>query len=112
MRRTEWDRAVQIGRYAPESLAIEGFIHCSTIEQVSGTANRYYRGQRDLVLLRIDEALLNSPLKYERPDRGGGYREEMYFPHIYGPLNLGAVTEVIDFPCEVDGTFVPPRSHE
>ncbi len=43
----------------PPSLDAEGFIHCSTIaHQAIETANLYYRGQHDLLVLRIDERKL------------------------------------------------------
>ena len=70
------------GVYGAESLRSQGFIHCSTVEQVVQTANRFYRGRADLVLLCIDEALLESEIRYEEGEPG------QQFPHIYGPLNL------------------------
>jgi len=63
--RDEWSRAVARGTYAPASLRQERFIHCSTIAQVIDTANRFYRGQDDLVVLCIEEARLKAELKYE-----------------------------------------------
>jgi hypothetical protein len=30
------------------------------------------------------------------------------FPHIYGPINLDAIIEVIDFPCDDQGTLTAP----
>jgi uncharacterized protein (DUF952 family) len=108
VRRKEWDEAV--GSYAPASLTFEGFIHCSTIDQVVETANRFYRGQNDLVLVCVDERRLTSPLRYEAPsmvaaedDRAGR------FPHLFGPLNLDAVIAVINFPCGTDGMFQVPE---
>jgi uncharacterized protein (DUF952 family) len=50
--------------------------------------------------LTITAERLTAPLRYETvPERG-----EM-FPHLYGPLNLDAVTAVVDFagPGQPDG---------
>jgi uncharacterized protein (DUF952 family) len=103
--RTEWDAAPEAGEYTAPSLTEEGFIHCSTAPQVVDTAERYYRGRDDLVLLRIDPSLLTTDLRWEAPARDPAAR----YPHIYGPLNLGAVIEVIEFPCREDGGFdLPP----
>jgi uncharacterized protein (DUF952 family) len=108
LKRSEWDEAIRNGRYAPPSIASEGFIHCSTIEQVVETANLYFRGQPDLMVLSIDEARLASPLKYEAPASVGGERADSLFPHLYGPLNLDAVDYACDFPCDPNGLFELP----
>jgi uncharacterized protein (DUF952 family) len=84
-----WQIAQQRGFYAAESLALEGFIHCSTINQVKGVVERYYKNVPNLLLLHIDETKLTAPLKYELAP---SINEE--FPHIFGQLNLDAVVEV------------------
>ena len=89
--RSAWERALTTGDYRPESLANEGFIHCSQFEQVVGTAQRYFAGHTDLVLLCIDPEAVNSEIRYEAG------RDSTLFPHIYGSLNLEAVVQVIAF---------------
>jgi uncharacterized protein (DUF952 family) len=101
-----WDAAVRAGEYRPASLAGEGFIHCSTAAQVLGPANEFYRGQTGLVLLVIDPALVEAAIVYE-----DCYETGQAFPHIYGPLSPGAVTAVIPFPPDADGSFsLPPAA--
>ena len=97
----DWQDAGIRGEYRADSLALEGFIHCSTPEQVARTANRFYRGQVDLVLLVIDAGQVAAEIKYEAADGE-------LFPHLYGPLNLNAVTKVQAFSPAADGTFSPP----
>ncbi|MEO6541332.1 MAG: DUF952 domain-containing protein [Ferruginibacter sp.] len=84
-----WQKAVQQGFYEASSLAAEGFIHTSKAEQVPGVLERYYKGQKDLLLLHIDETKLTAPLQYELAPSVN----EM-FPHIYGPLNIDAVITI------------------
>jgi uncharacterized protein (DUF952 family) len=86
--RAAWNAAVAKGFYEADSLHTEGYIHNSTIEQVPGVLERYYKGGTDLILLHIEEALLEAPLKYELAPSVN----EM-FPHIFGPLNLNAVVK-------------------
>ncbi|MCA1552997.1 MAG: DUF952 domain-containing protein [Chloroflexi bacterium] len=100
--RAEWQRAQRVGAYRAASLRREGFIHCSGQTQVVRVANAFYRGKRNLVLLLIEPAKVNAPIRHERVD---GRR----FPHIYGALNLDAVVQVVDFPPRADGTFVLPK---
>ena len=101
--RDAWVAAQAAGAYRPASLATEGFVHCSLPEQVVATANRFYRGQRDLVLLCIDASKLRAAVRFEPADG-------QLFPHVYGPIELDAVSAVVDFPPAPDGAFtaLPP----
>ncbi len=105
-----WLAAVDQGLYRADSLATEGFIHCSKPSQIVEVANAFYRGQRGLVLLVIEPARLTSELKWEPPAEPAPShaRAGDLFPHIYGPLDLEAVTDVIPFEPAADGTFTLP----
>ena len=61
--RADWAAACATGAYRPASLQTEGFLHCSTAAQVIGSADRYFRGRRDLVLLCIDESRVAGALR-------------------------------------------------
>ena len=92
----DWEQARRVGRYTTSTrgrtLAEEGFIHASTAEQVPLVADAYYRDAPDLVLLVIDTERVRPELRYEQvPGQADPY------PHIYGPLNLDAVTETRPF---------------
>ena len=67
-RRADWESARTSGLYTADSLATEGFIHCSTARQVLATAQRIFAGRTDLVLIAIDSA------------RGKGTRITVSFP--------------------------------
>ena len=108
--RSEWHDAVAKGVYEPASLRREGFIHCSTLEQIVETANRWYCGQRDLVLLAIEADRLAAELRFEPPANPADERRAEIFPHLYGPLNLNAAVEVIAFPADAGGTFRLPAA--
>ena len=105
----DWKRALADGEYTTSTrgltLAEQGFIHASSARQVAGVANSFYQDAPDLLLLVIDTGKLTAPLRY---DEVPGSDEP--FPHIYGPLNTGAVIEAVPFPPRPDGTFTfePP----
>jgi len=105
-----WLVAVKESLYYADSLSTEGFIHCSKPSQIVGVANTFYHGQRGLVLLVIDPLKLEAELKWEPPaePEPTHAREGELFPHIYGPLNLDAVTEVLSFEPDEDGNFTLP----
>ncbi|MBK8020210.1 MAG: DUF952 domain-containing protein [Chloroflexi bacterium] len=105
--RDDWQVAQEAGEYRPPSLAKEGFIHTSEVDQVLGVANHYYPGHTDLVLLVIDPAKLTVELRYEAPT--GEASAPGLFPHIYGPLNMDAVVGVFEFPMREDGRFSLPE---
>ena len=109
--RKAWDEAQGRGDYHAESLATEGFIHCSTLSQVVPVAENFYKGQHGLVLLAVEPALLSSELKWEPPSGGTpppGVPQGDSFPHIYGPINLSAVVKVLDLEQSTNGTFILP----
>ena len=85
-----WEKAQAEGEYRGDTLATEGFIHCCSPGQLAGVISRYFHGQTGLVVLRIKPERLTSPLRWESPP---GSTET--FPHVYGPLNLDAVVEVV-----------------
>jgi uncharacterized protein (DUF952 family) len=96
-----WAEAQEAGELVAPSLEEEGFIHCSTHEQVEATANRIFRGSGDLLLLELDVEKIEPELKWERATDVGDE-----FPHIYGPLNLDAVIGTIELPEGPDGYTV------
>ena len=86
-----WKACEPMNSYVPSEYLDEGFIHCSTLLQVEKTANNYYKGRDDLVLLAIDPEKLKSALRYE--NLNGGEEE---FPHVYGELHKSAITQIVD----------------
>jgi uncharacterized protein (DUF952 family) len=99
---SDWEAAQEAGEYRistlGKSLEDEGFIHTSYAEQVERIGALIYGDVTDdLVVLVIDTAKITSPIKAE------GKTEK--FPHIYGPLPVSAVVDVL--PVRHDGdTFV------
>jgi uncharacterized protein (DUF952 family) len=99
-----WEAALNSDSYAGDTLLTEGFIHCSTRDQVIEVANFIFGGRNDLLLLLIDERRVKAEIKFE--DAGNG----KLYPHIYGALNLDAVVNTVAFPPQAGGTFVLPAS--
>jgi uncharacterized protein (DUF952 family) len=78
--------ALQAGTFAgsPADIA-NGFIHLSTAEQLTGTAQKHYAGQTGLVVLAVALGRITAPVRWE-VSRGGEL-----FPHIYGPLRMADI---------------------
>ena len=104
--RADWEDALTSGRYVPPGFDADGFVHCSFAEQVVPVADAFYAGRTDLVLLVIDLGRLSAELRVEPPVPPTGGDER--FPHVYGPIEVDAVTDVVDFPCGPDGRFALP----
>jgi uncharacterized protein (DUF952 family) len=101
----EWADAQRCGEHRPDSLRDVGFVHLSTPQQVHLPANRLYHGRTNLVLLHIDTARLEAPLRWE----GGEATDpaSMLFPHLYGPVPTSAVVAVSEYRPGKDGLFAP-----
>ena len=87
---TSQQRGEHTGSTRGVDLADEGYIHCSIASQWRGVVERYSAGAIDVIVLHIDEHRLTSPLVYEQLP---GVPEP--FPHVYGPINLDAVTSAV-----------------
>jgi len=99
----DWIDALQTdGRYRTSTvgraLGEVGFVHCSFAEQVQATADRFYPGRRDVLLLAIDPTRLDVPVRVERAP-GSGER----FPHVYGAISVDAVVWAQPVPLGPDG---------
>jgi uncharacterized protein (DUF952 family) len=108
--KSAWDAAQSRGFYEVESLHTQGFIHLSKVDQVLRVANAIYTGQNDLILLEVDSSRLTAELRYEPPDTmiSAEHQDEETFPHLYGTLNVDAVTQIHDFLPNTDSTFQLP----
>lgn len=88
--RNDWEQARTKGEHVAPSLQEEGFIHCCLEEQMPEILSKYYQGQSDLIALKIDTSRLESMLVYEwSPSLA------QTFPHVYGPINIESVAEVM-----------------
>jgi uncharacterized protein (DUF952 family) len=78
------------------SLESEGFIHCSTLDQVIAVANFLEPYSEEMQILEIDESKLRPEVKYEDAMNNG-----VLYPHVYGPINRDAI--VAEFHLDWDG---------
>jgi uncharacterized protein (DUF952 family) len=86
----DWNAAKVKGYYEHLSLKNEGFIHCSQDHQVAGVLERYFAGKSDLVKLIIDTKKLSSRFVFDWSPSS-----QDTFPHVYGPINVDAVIDVV-----------------
>ncbi len=80
-----WEKALIEGRYRPDSLKTEGFIHCSTWDQLLESANLHFKEEDQLVVTYIIEKHVKKLLLWEKG------RNEEDFPHLYGEFPFAAV---------------------
>lgn len=104
---SEWEAFLASGAsgYRPASLATEGFVHCTgTDALLVRVANAFYRGiTEDIAVLVVDPSLLSSPVAWEAAPGNDPLAAER-FPHVYGPIDRGAVVRVRTLLREPDGT--------
>jgi uncharacterized protein (DUF952 family) len=95
-----WNEATPDAPLVRESLAAEGFIHCTDGEDaLIATAERHYRDDpRDFLALTIDLDRVTSSWRYDDP--GSPY------PHIYGPIDRAAIVQVEPVSRAADGRFL------
>lgn len=95
-----WKEYKTNGNYEPKTLESEGFIKCSSGNQLEDTANRIFSDKDEILLLVIDVSLVREDIKYEEDEDTG-----KKYPHIYGPLSTNAIIDKIAIQAEENGTF-------
>lgn len=103
--RSEWQSQGDQMVYSPKSLGDEGFIHCSQLSQLLGSASRYFKGRGDLLVLAVDPNRVIPTIVFENAREG-----DEPFPHIYGPLNRNAVVGIHHLEAQADGEFSLPET--
>ena len=83
--------------------ARDGYIHLSTASQLAETLRKHYFGQTGLFLIAVDADALGEALRWEKS------RNDELFPHLYGELDLGAVTDVLELRVRSDGGHELPE---
>lgn len=106
LRLPEWQNLRRDGETngAPVDVS-DGFVHFSTIDQLSETVTRHFTGEKDLMLVAVDSGSLGDALKWE-PSRGGAL-----FPHLYRVLKIEDVHWAQPLPLH-DGVHVLPPGLE
>ncbi len=106
---SDWETAALSGSYQPTSLTTDGFIHASTDSQLLPVANLFYKGARQLFVLKLDPAKMKTPVKFEDPvPPAPGFPPNEKFPHIYGAILVSEVLEVFALVQNSDGEFLWP----
>jgi uncharacterized protein (DUF952 family) len=99
-----WREAERQGVYRGSADDLrDGFIHFSLPSQVAETARKIFFGQTGLFLIEVDADALGDALRWEPS------RNDELFPHLYGELDLGAVTNVLDMRARSDGSHDIPE---
>ena len=98
---SEFQAQVKGDTYIPTRFDLNGFIHCTgDPDTVQAVANDYFSGvEEPILVLVIKTASLTAEVRFEPPApvEGSGtshLKHTQLFPHIYGPLNMDAVTGI------------------
>ena len=94
-----WAAADPTAPFAAESLATEGFVHCTDrAEELAKTFDRYYASDdRPFCAVTVDLDALDVPWRYDVP--GSPY------PHVYGTIARRAILDVRPVARHPDGRF-------
>lgn len=98
---SEFRAQVKEDKYIPARFELDGFIHCTgEPDTLLAVANDYFSGvEKPVLVLVIETARLAAEVRFEPPAPVAGsgsshLAHDQLFPHIYGPLNLDAVTAI------------------
>ncbi len=96
-----WEAQLDAGIYDHPSRKSEGFIHCSTREQLERTLERHFADATEVVILHLVDRHVKHLLRWE-PNAEGEL-----FPHIYGEIELEYIIDVSIGERNPDGSWEP-----
>ena len=100
--REQWEQAKKVGQYKGNTLDSKGYIDFSKPEQVIEDANALFQGQKELVLLYIDDSKVQSEIRYETI---GG----TLYTFLYDVISTEVVIDEIYFARDTSGKFTLPQ---
>lgn len=103
LRPSDWEAVRNNPMLYESTLSREGFIHACQWRQLNRVANTYFQGVNELTLLAVNPAKVMPPIRWEESRSTGDV-----YPHIYGTLNLDAVTQAQTLERGADGRFEIP----
>ncbi len=106
----DWESIEPFAPVTNPSLETDGFIHCTDDRDVLlQVANSFYRGiAGDFVVLEIDADRLTAECVWEEPAHISPTEAPPAapsFPHVYGPINRGAIIGVVPLVRDAAGAF-------
>ena len=84
-----WTLAETTGGYTPPGFETDQFIHCCTLEQMSGVLFRFFKDQDSILVLELETNRLMNQLRFENLENGAEL-----FPHLYSSLPISDVKQV------------------
>lgn len=101
MKKAEWEKIKNEDYFGQEQIEADGFIHCSSVAYFWRVAPNFRNTVDELILLCIEEEKLSAEVLWEDGDQCG-----RYYPHIYGLVEIAAVTDVLPFLKDSDGSWM------
>ena len=79
----------------------DGYIHFSGEDQILSTLKKYYKNEKNLVLLKVETLNLDH-LLWEQASDGN------MFPHLYSPLDIKFIVEELEISLDENGNHILP----
>ena len=103
----DWLSARESRTYTPANPEEEGVIPCCHADQIQCVAYALYRNRSDLLLLRIVRDKVRAEIR-EGPSRSVP-ASGLFFPFIYGELNVDSVDRTFPLPPISGANFELPK---
>jgi uncharacterized protein (DUF952 family) len=101
IKKETWEEAKNKKYFGEKNIAADGFIHCSPVKYMWRVAPNFKNVMDEMVLLCIDMERLGSEVRWEDGDHCG-----RFYPHVYGLINLDAVTAVLPYLKDTEGNWI------
>lgn len=90
--------------YFTSSIEREGYIHCSFDTQIMKVADTFYKSEKDLLILCINENKLD--VEYKTEDL---FNLNEKYPHVYGGIIIKSIEKIVELTLDKEGDFIKPN---